>query len=215
MRHSPKRWLAAIHTACRHRDLSRQVHKLLALGQQDDPDHPAWPYARRYDYEADARRIARSLQKVFRSRALTAAHTAVTFELDPVNLAGEGAINIFVSRTLDPTGSDAELLPAVLRSRVLADLYDWAEDGDAADLLIGLGFTALALTAAIRAHTPADLLRGAPVRRISIVYHDSGVDPLVLGEITPGGFISTARGKRWPAKRKAAKRSRSKRSKTP
>jgi tetratricopeptide (TPR) repeat protein len=70
-----------------------------------------------------------------------------------------------------------------VRSRVLAKLYDVAEDGDAADILVGLGFTAIAIARA-RARAMKQAKADAK-RRIVIAYHDSNIDPLVPGEKPP------------------------------
>ena len=195
---SQRKWLALVRDAAAGRAaVAGAMRKLTAAARRGDPDHPAWEDVASYDFAADAARIAVGVRRVLAARQLTPEYRQIVFELDPVNLAGDGAINVFARGGDDVGGDDddgdhdAEIDLGVVRSRVLGKLYDWAEDGDAADVLVGFGFTAVAIARALRGAG-----RSASRRRISLAYHDSGIEPLVLGEVTPRGFGSGGRGRR-------------------
>jgi len=168
---SQQTWLALVREAAAGRaDIAEAMRKLIAEARREDPEHPAWEHVDDLDFAADAKRLAAGVTKILASRKLKPDHGEIVFELDPVNLAGDGGINVFAGRE----GGDIVDL-GVVGSRVLGKLYDWAEDGDAADILVGLGFTAVAIARATGK-------RKTNSRRITIAYHDSDLDPIVLGE---------------------------------
>jgi len=175
-----KQWLRLVGATAaatgRSVDVAAAMRKLIAAARREDPEHPAWPHVDGYDFAGDANTIAAGVRKVLASRKLKSKNGRVVFELDPVNLGGDGTINVFGVDNADD--GDVADLGTVRSPRVLAKLYDWAEDGDAADVLVGLGFTAIAIA---RAVTNTRKLIDSP--RIVISYHDSNIDPLVLGDV--------------------------------
>ena len=186
---SLNQWLDVVRSAAAGKgDVAAVMRKLIAAARRADPEHPAWAHVDFYDFDADAKRIAAGVHKVLASRKLKPEHRRVVFELDPVNLGGDGGINVVA-------GAEGDVDLGVVRSRVLAKLYDWAEDGDAADVIVGLGFTAVAVARGVK---PGAKDR----RRYVIAYHDSNIEPLVLGE-PPRKSAEVKSNKQPAAKRKA------------
>ena len=185
---SQEQWLDLVRAAAAGRaDVATAMKKLIAAARREDPDHPAWKHVDKLPFTADAKRLAVGVAKILAHRKLKPEHDEIVFELDPVNLGGDGGINVF-------GGHDDEIVDlGVVQSRVLAKLYEWAQDGDAADILVGLGFTAVAI-----ARAQGESKTNA--RRIKIAYHDSNLDPVVLGEPVRG----TKRASRRPESKTTA-----------
>ena len=188
---SQNQWLDLVRaTTAGKSDVAAAMRKLVGAARRADPGHPAWKHIERLDFAGDAERVAAGVRKMLASRKLKPAHRRVVFELDPVNLGGDGGINVFA-------GEQGEVDLGLVRSRVLAKLYDWAEDGDAADVLVGLGFTAVAIARAVKPGAKDG-------RKFVIAYHDSNLEPLVLGE--PARKSVAARVDQKPAGKQPAKR---------